>query len=111
MIGSHENINPYISMISIFSKLVNSAYEGIIKTIPSFHISGTALSTPPILLVLEEVNTVPYKSKGFITRALNGLYAIRGYKHTISGDEIHSEFYIVKSIKLDLPIGLGGNNQ
>jgi hypothetical protein len=111
IVGSHENINSYLTMLSLFSTLVNRAYQGVVKTLPFFHISGTALSTPPILLLLEEVNTPPYKSKGFITRALNGLYQIRGFKHTISTEDICSEFYIVKSIQLDMPISFGGRGQ
>jgi len=111
IVGSHENINSYLTMLSLFSTLVNRAYQGVVKTLPFFHISGTALSTPPILLLLEEVNTPPYTSKGFITRALNGLYQIRGFKHTISTEDICSEFYIVKSIQLDMPISFGGKGQ
>jgi len=111
IVGSHENTNSYLTMLSLFSTLVNRAYQGVVKTLPFFHISGTALSTPPILLLLEEVNTPPYTSKGFITRALNGLYQIRGFKHTISTEDICSEFYIVKSIQLDMPIAFGGRGQ
>jgi hypothetical protein len=111
IVGSHEYTNPYLTMLSLFSTLVNRAYQGVVKTLPFFHISGTALSTPPILLLLEEVNTPPYTSKGFITRALNGLYQIRGFKHTISTEDICSEFYIVKSIQLDMPISFGGRGQ
>jgi len=104
VLGSHTNTNTYIQYLSLFSKLVNNAYLGYIKTLPSFHIHGTINSTPPILLLLEEINTIPYVSKSFITRALNGLYKINGFKHTISSDEIFSEFFINKSIQLDLPL-------
>jgi len=104
IVGSHTNTNSYIQYLSLFARLVNNAYIGYIKTLPSFHISGTALSVPPILLLLEEINTIPYNSKSFLSRALNGLYQIIGFKHTITSDDVYSEFFINKSIQLDLPL-------
>jgi hypothetical protein len=104
IMGNHENRNSYIQYLSFFSRIVNQSFKGYIKTLPSFHITGTKLSTCPILLLLNEVNTPPYQNSNFITRMFNGLYQVWGYQHTISSSELCSEFFITKSIRLEFPI-------
>ena len=104
IVGSHESVNPYLQYLTMFSKVVNNAFLGYVKTLPIFYLSGPANSLPPIILLLEETNVPPYDKKNFITRAFNGMWSILGYKHTISNDELSSEFWIVKDIRLEIPL-------
>lgn len=104
IVGSHENVNPYLQYLTMFSKVVNNAFLGYVKTLPIFYLSGPANSLPPIILLLEETNVPPYNRKNFITRSFNGMWSILGYKHTISNDELSSEFWIVKDIRLEIPL-------
>jgi len=104
IVGSHENVNPYLQYLTMFSKVVNNAFLGYVKTLPIFYLSGPANSLPPIILLLEETNVPPYDRKNFITRSFNGMWSILGYKHTISNDELSSEFWIVKDIRLEIPL-------
>jgi hypothetical protein len=69
-----------------------------------FYLTGTSLSLPPIILLLEETNLPPYDKKNFITRSFNGMWSILGYKHTISSDDMSSEFWVVKDIRLEIPL-------
>lgn len=106
IVGSHLSVNPYIQYLNMFTRVVNNTFVGYMKTIPAFYLAGTANSMPPIALIIEETNTPPYERKNFITRSYNGLWSILGFKHTINSDEMFSEFWIVKDIKLEIPLAL-----
>jgi hypothetical protein len=106
VVGSHESVNPYIQYLNMFSRVVNNAFTGYIKSLPVFYLTGTSLSLPPIILLLEETNLPPYDKKNFITRSFNGMWSILGYKHTISSDDMSSEFWVVKDIRLEIPLAI-----
>lgn len=104
IVGSHESVNPYIQYLNMFTRVVNNAFVGYVKTLPMFYLTGTAFSLPPVALLIEETNVPPYERRNFITRTFNGLWSILGFKHTITKDEMSSEFWIVKDIRLEIPL-------
>jgi len=102
-VSNYTGHNAYLAYLNLFSEIVNSTINGYVRTIPFFFLTGTKSSMPPILLITEEPNLPPYNKKSFVSRTFNGFYNIYGFRHTVSSDDVHSEFFIMKDIRLELP--------
>lgn len=102
-VSNYTGHNAYLAYLNLFSEIVNSTINGYVRTLPIFFLTGTKTSMPPILLITEEPNLPPYNKKSFVSRTFNGFYNIYGFRHTVSSDDVHSEFFIMKDIRLELP--------
>ena len=90
-------------MKRVFDKLYNYAYQGVVKTLPIFSLSGfKTIRTPCVIATrrmrnkkLRGTNVDPSKPKFDFH---NGIYTILGFRHTIdSATGFFSEFLVIKS--------------
>lgn len=95
--------NPATHFTKLISQLSQIAYRGTITTLPFFHLSNSVGSINPALLFIRESSILGVNRTQAVSDALNGLWVIYGYEHSISRGEAQSSFHITKDPRIQLP--------
>ena len=91
--------NPFSITVDMMEQLYRKALQMTIKTLPTFHLSHAATISSPCIVFAQDA---PIKKSQKNTRTLmntffSGLYKIMGFRHTIKGGNVHSEFRLTKN--------------
>jgi len=95
--------NPATYFTKLISQLSQIAYRGTITTLPFFHLSNSVGSINPALLFIRESSILGVNRTQAVSDALNGLWVVYGYEHSISRGEAQSSFHITKDPRIQLP--------
>jgi len=91
--------NPHSLTVDMMEDLYRKALQMSIKTLPTFHLSKVATVNSPCIVFAQDASIKQSRKnkRTLMNTFFSGLYKIMGFKHTISGNSVQSEFKLVKN--------------
>ena len=97
--------NPNSTLAVMAEHMYRKALQMDITTLPSFHISSSAMINSPSIVFAQDaaITQSQEPSRTPLNSFFSGLYKVVGFRHTISSKEAKSEFKLVKNAVRNVP--------